>query len=323
MGKTTTISYATHTWTGIRGCQHATLPDGTAHNGCTFCFAEAFANRNPRVLGQWGTNGTRVLASPSYWRQPLAWDRAAKGVAKPAAGSISGGSEGEGQSDALAAPYRPRVLWDLGDLFENWQGPIHDNLGNVLYSDRQGGNSTQYGDRDGHRLRLTFADVRRDVFDLFDRCPNLDFLLPTKRPQNVRPMWPDPEDFVIGGSTSLRRANCWLLYSASDQATLEAGLPHLLACRDLVPVIGLSLEPLIGPVRLNLCTWENRYLRWILVGGESGPHHRPMQIEWLESIVEQCDAAGVPVFVKQASAAKPGWQVRIPDRLWSRKEFPK
>jgi len=42
-----------------------------------------------------------------------------------------------------------------------------------------------------------------------------------------------------------------------------------------------------------------------------------MQIEWLESIVEQCEAAGVPVFVKQDSGRYPGKQGRIPDRLWN------
>ena len=57
-------------------------------------------------------------------------------------------------------------------------------------------------------------------------------------------------------------------------------------------------------------------LDWVVVGGESGPHHRPMNIAWLESMVDQCRAAGVPVFVKQDAAPKPGKQGRIPDRLW-------
>ena len=120
-----------------------------------------------------------------------------------------------------------------------------------------------------------------------------------------------------GESDEKYMRNVWLLYSASDQPTLESGLPHLLACRDLVPVIGLSLEPLLGPVDLSGCLQvccrqgcqigENEWaccgrpvgVDWVIVGGESGPHARPCNVEWIRSIVEQCKEAGVPVFLKQ------------------------
>jgi protein gp37 len=62
-------------------------------------------------------------------------------------------------------------------------------------------------------------------------------------------------------------------------------------------------------------------LSWIIVGGESGPGARPMELDWARSLVEQCRDAGVPVFVKQDSGPKPGMQGRIPDNLWI-KEFP-
>jgi protein gp37 len=45
--------------------------------GCTHCYAEATGKRNPRVLGEWGLRGRRAVAAESYWRRPLAWDRAA------------------------------------------------------------------------------------------------------------------------------------------------------------------------------------------------------------------------------------------------------
>ena len=47
-----------------------------------------------------------------------------------------------------------------------------------------------------------------------------------------------------------------------------------------------------------------------------------MTLEWLESIVEQCKSAGVPVFVKQDSGPRSGQQGRIPDALWALKQFP-
>ena len=60
----------------------------------------------------------------------------------------------------------------------------------------------------------------------------------------------------------------------------------------------VSCEPLLGPVRL----WMPPAFRapsWVVVGCESGPHRRPCKLEWVESIVDQCLTAGVPVFVKQ------------------------
>ncbi len=40
-------------------------------------------------------------------------------------------------------------------------------------------------------------------------------------------------------------------------------------------------------------------ISWIVVGAESGKGRRECKMEWIESIVQQCDAAGVPVWVKQ------------------------
>jgi len=110
----------------------------------------------------------------------------------------------------------------------------------------------------------------------------------------------------------------------------------------------VSAEPLLGPLELRpymgcaeccnnddrdiVCGCGNiddptngidpRGLNWIIVGGESGPGHRPMQLSWLEDIAKQCKAAGVPLFVKQDSGPRPGQQGRIPDALWSRREMP-
>lgn len=57
----------------------------------------------------------------------------------------------------------------------------------------------------------------------------------------------------------------------------------------------LSLEPLLGPLpRLDLTD-----IHWVIVGGESGPHARPMDPSWVRDIREQCLAADVPFFFKQ------------------------
>lgn len=252
------------------------------HAGCQNCYAEAMAGR----LGvKWGPNGTRRRTAESTWKQVEKWQGQAYAIrdARPFG----------------KPPDRPRVFPSLCDPFEDW---------------RPG------GDADSDRLR----GWRADFFALIDRCPNLDFLLLTKRPENIRRMWPCAGTGKDAGADNyLLRDNVWLLYSASDQASLDAGLPHLLACRDLAPVIGLSLEPLIGPVPAWWAACDVRGgIGWVIVGGESGPRHRPMDISWLESIADQCESAGVPLFVKQDCGGKPGQQGRIPDRLWQKKEFP-
>jgi protein gp37 len=59
----------------------------------------------------------------------------------------------------------------------------------------------------------------------------------------------------------------------------------------------LSCEPLLGPLRLDL-----RGIDWVIVGGESGPHARPMRADWVREIRQQCQEAGVAFFFKQWGA---------------------
>ncbi len=57
----------------------------------------------------------------------------------------------------------------------------------------------------------------------------------------------------------------------------------------------LSIEPLLEDLgRIDL-----RKIDWVIVGGESGHRARPMKEEWVLSILQQCEAAGVPFFFKQ------------------------
>ena len=60
----------------------------------------------------------------------------------------------------------------------------------------------------------------------------------------------------------------------------------------------LSVEPLLGPVpRMPL-----KGIHWIIVGGESGPRSRPMQIDWVRNVRDQCNSKEVPFFFKQWGA---------------------
>jgi protein gp37 len=80
----------------------------------------------------------------------------------------------------------------------------------------------------------------------------------------------------------------------------------------------LSIEPLISPVgKLDL-----RGIHWVIVGGESGPHARPMEPEWVIDIRNQCVRSKVAFFFKQWG----GWSPKTGGRLLEGKEwsqFPK
>lgn len=129
------------------------------------------------------------------------------------------------------------------------------------------------------------------------------FLVLTKRPKRMYEWWTEHRTLV-----SHPLPNVDLGISAEDQKNYDARLEWLLRTPTVVRF--LSLEPLLGPINMGLfgtcpkdwgigCRPVGDLLDWVIVGGESGPHARPCQLEWIESIVEQCRQAEVPVFVKQ------------------------
>jgi protein gp37 len=150
---------------------------------------------------------------------------------------------------------------------------------------------------------------RRNLFDLIEETPSLIWMLLTKRPENVQWMAP--------WTTWL--ANIWLGVSAENQAWATERIPLLLDIPARIHF--LSAEPLLGPLDLSACggihcPGAEGVLDWVIVGGESGAKHRPMELAWLANIVTPCRELHVPVFVKQDAGRKPGVQGRIPDELW-------
>jgi protein gp37 len=63
----------------------------------------------------------------------------------------------------------------------------------------------------------------------------------------------------------------------------------------------ISVEPLLGPIP-NL---PLRGISWVIVGGESGPNHRPIEKGWVRGIRDQCRRAKVPFFFKQWGGTTP------------------
>jgi protein gp37 len=120
------------------------------------------------------------------------------------------------------------------------------------------------------------------VFEIMNACPQHTFQVLTKRSSRLAAI-----------STKLKWSeNIWMGVSVED-----ARVVHRISDLRLVPaaVRFLSLEPLIGSVgKINLNS-----IHWVIVGGESGPRARGMNIEWVEAIFTQCRAASVPFFFKQ------------------------
>lgn len=298
MGENTKIEWAHHSWNPWRGCTKVSA-------GCANCYAEKLSHRNPGVLGIWGDNGTRVIASESAWKEPLKWDQAAK-----------------------AAGERHRVFCaSLADVFEDWRGPIVDAKGERLFSYVDVNASAIDGS-----IGATLNNARAKLFRLIRQTPNLDWLLLTKRPENITSIVRRVGDMFEPSSDDRKAitrwmhyqdppANLWLGTSVENQATADERIPHLLKVPAAVRF--LSMEPLLGlvdltmmPIRGQKDTWLDclrgtfgtrsswndmgrRRVGWVIAGGESGPGARPMDPRWARDLRDQCVSAGVPFHFKQ------------------------
>lgn len=147
--------------------------------------------------------------------------------------------------------------------------------------------------------------ARERLGTLIDDTPHLDWLLLTKRPQNVLKYGTLGYRWTMEGLSD----NVWIGTSVEDQKTADERIPELLKIPAKVRF--LSMEPLLGPIDLSEWLWMLKgakgnpcdLIDWVIVGGESGPNARPFNVAWARSIVKQCKDAGVPVFMKQLGAS--------------------
>lgn len=133
---------------------------------------------------------------------------------------------------------------------------------------------------------------RADLFEfVIEETPNLDWLLLTKRPENVSDMVP-----AHWRTVGKWPANVWIGTSVENQKYADERIPYLL--RIPVRIRFLSIEPLLGPVDLTYALGGSA-VAWVIVGGESGPNARRMHPDWARTIRDQCLEAGVPFLFKQ------------------------
>lgn len=305
------IQWTTHTMNPWRGCTKVSP-------GCANCYAETGSGRNPKVLGVWGPKGTRVVAAEAQWRLPVKWNFAALAAYDAFSRAIQ---QARSEYDAVAPYERPRVFCaSLADVFEDWKGPMETPQGVQLFKRVKHNDEWTTSDHYRDTVALTMDDVRARLFHLIDATPYLDWLILTKRPENIGRMMPRPAFDHAGWNGTLDgywhqvgkpRPNVWLGTSVENQAAADSRIPELLKIPAAIRF--LSVEPLLGPVEFSDVTkrsdaavqWGKKALDgidWVIIGGESGHDARRCEVGWVRSIVKQCKAVGVAAFVKQLGA---------------------
>lgn len=208
----------------------------------------------------WGPGEPRQRTAPANWKQPLAWDKLA----------------------AAEGVQRFVFTNSLADVFDNEVDP----------------------------------SWRRDLFRLIDETRNLTWLLLTKRVGNVEKMID-----VFGANQC--PSNAWLGITVVNQEEADRDIPKLLAAKAAlgIPRVFLSIEPMLGQMDVSRYLWRDactacaqwartdcpkcggkehtERLDWVICGGESGKHARPMHPDWARSLRDQCADAGVPFLFKQ------------------------
>lgn len=149
------------------------------------------------------------------------------------------------------------------------------------------------------------------VFDVMADVPQHHFQILTKRPRrmgSVVSCWYEAKQREP-------LANVWLGTSVENQKWADQRIPLLKSAP--AGVRFLSCEPLLGPIELL----ETSSLDWVIVGGESGGHARPMAEDWVLSLRDQCRVAGIAFFFKQWGGRTPKAGGRLLDRrTWD--EYP-
>ena len=324
MSEQTKIQWCDSTHNFWQGCTEVSP-------GCANCYAKA---RDIRFSdgAHWGKGAPRIRSKS--FNEPLKWNKLPWVCNCPKPGGLENGLRF----------YSDDFAWTEAELESG--KPFCAECGQPLHRRRVF--SLSLGDI--FDVEAPVQDLA-DAFDVIRRCPNLDWLLVTKRIEHA----PARINQVIElctktGNSMLGLWLCeWLLEKLPPEnvmiiSTLESQdqdwrvekLLQFPAARR-----GLSIEPMLGPVDLTrvnndgvnmtdcLRGWtlldgrnepvEHAKIDWVIVGGESGQKARPFNVDCARAIVRQCQAAGVPVFVKQFGA-KPvytaaGFEFRSEDGL--------
>jgi len=152
--------------------------------------------------------------------------------------------------------------------------------------------------------------VQGDILSVIEHCVWHTFLILTKRPLAMQKV-------MKWAFADILPDNLWLGVTAENQPRFDERwriLAQIAAAKRFV-----SIEPMLGPVDLDEWLWQKCTvcwgpgeddwgydvepredgIDWVICGGESGPGARPMHPDWVRSVRDQCQSAGVPFFFKQ------------------------
>jgi len=277
----TKIEWATHTVNWLAGCSHCSP-------GCDNCYAETMSRR----LATMGQPRYQGVTKGGAWTGKVEYDRLALYRA----------------FDGLRNARKPRRVFvnSMSDTFHPaapWEAVV--DLAKAI---KAANGQRWHGDE--WRFDLDLHTTR-----LHSRAHVL--MLLTKRPTRLL-AW--QREHFPGGLPPW----VWVGVTVEDQERVDQRVPVLLQVQASVRFV--SCEPLLGAVRLDdvahitgtgqtiIDALAGDYpnlraflpgvprpprLSWVIVGGESGPHARPMHPEWARSLRDQCQAAEVPFFFKQ------------------------
>jgi protein gp37 len=195
----------------------------------------------------------------------------------------------------LWGPQGPRRFFDD----EHWREPLRWNISSRKLGQRRrvfcGSMCDVFEDRED------VAEPRSRLASLVDQTPFLDWLLLTKRPENVMRLWDRAAtDWGEPGSLALPLRNIWMGITGEEQRFLDERHGHLAGIAALKSF--WSLEPLLGPIDCERAWRNSRIPDWLIIGCERLPGNgagRRCAFWWVRDLVAQARAAGVPVFVKQ------------------------
>ena len=166
-------------------------------------------------------------------------------------------------------------------------------------------------------------DVVARIFDVIAQAMQHTYLILTKRPGVMARCVRKLENRRIARFDDMF-PNVWLGVTVENQDAANERIPAILGTPAAVRFV--SAEPMLGPVslwRIRQDRWTiynalegcgdtsrgvggqmspsvfGNKLDWVIIGCESGPGRRPMKLGWAVDLVHQCQAVGVPVFVKQ------------------------
>jgi len=261
MSATSTIEWTDATWNPITGCVKVSP-------GCDHCYASTFAERFRGTAGHYFENGFDVQLRPDKLSLPLTWKTPKR---------IFVNSMSDLFIDDAPAEYIAKVFAVMASTPQHVYQVLtkrHARMQSLL--------------RNGGQRLLEAAHDEETAQTLYD-AP-----------------WPLP--------------NVWLGVSVEDQKWADIRIPALM--KTPAAVRFLSCEPLLGPVDLSrwlgveygevVGDWISEMfaalngrigpaggLHWVIAGAESGRGARPMDLDWIRTLRDQCEASGTAFFFKQ------------------------